>query len=264
MGVPGTGRNMVSIITAAQKGIVTIFDYQNVSLRGFNVTVPLRSETGDLYSFVLDLSADQYGAKDLAMNAVANVQLWHRWLIHLHARNLDILRKRDGTGITFEGAVSDCDVCTVGKAQQLAHPKTVSGRVNRPFQLCYGDLMGHFTPVAVGDCKYVSKVTDEYTKRTTICLLTNKNQALQSLQLFGDLTVILFGGRIVRWRAYKGASIPGRSLGSAAWRPVLSKSSPPPTRHSKSVCPNAWGQLCAPWFGGCLQTAVFHPCGGNC
>ena len=58
------------------------------------------------------------------MNAVANAQVWHRQMGHLHAQSLDILRKRDCTGITFEGAISDCDVCAVGKAQQLAHSKT--------------------------------------------------------------------------------------------------------------------------------------------
>ena len=104
-------------MAAAKKGIATIFDYKNPRLEGFNVTVPLRSESGDLYSFVLDLSADRYGAKELAMNAVANAQVWHRRLGHLRAQSLDILRKQDGTGIAFEGAVSDCDVCAVGKAQ---------------------------------------------------------------------------------------------------------------------------------------------------
>ena len=86
--------------------------------------------------------------------------------------------KRGGTDITFEGAVSDCDVCAMGKAQQLAHPKTVNHKVNQPFQLCYGGLMGPFTPVVIGGYKYVSKVTDECIKWTAIYLLTNKNQAL--------------------------------------------------------------------------------------
>ena len=53
---------------------MTIFDYKNLTLKGFNVTVPLRSESGDL-SFVLTLSADGYFAKDLAMNAVPNAQV---------------------------------------------------------------------------------------------------------------------------------------------------------------------------------------------
>ena len=136
------------------------------------------------------------------MNAVANAQ--HRRLGHLHAQSLDILRKRDSNGITFEGAVSDCDVSAVGKAQQLAHSKRANHKVNRPFQLWYGDLMVPFTPVAIGSSKYVSKVNDEYTKWTAVYLLTKKNQALPSLELFVGSTVIPFGGRIVRWRAKSG------------------------------------------------------------
>ena len=56
--VPGIGRNLFSVMTADKKGIAPIFDYKNPRLEGFNVTVPLRSESGDLYLFVLDLSVD--------------------------------------------------------------------------------------------------------------------------------------------------------------------------------------------------------------
>ena len=48
VGVPGIGRNRFLVRTAAKKGIVTVFDYENPRLEGFNVTVPLRSESGDL------------------------------------------------------------------------------------------------------------------------------------------------------------------------------------------------------------------------
>ena len=66
------------------------------------------------------------------------------------------------------------------------------------------DLVGPFTPVAIGGYKYVSKITDEYTEWTAVSLLTNKKQALQSLRLFVGSTVIPFGDRIVRFRADKG------------------------------------------------------------
>ena len=118
------------------------------------------------------------------MNAVINAQVWRRRLGHLRARSLDILRKRDDAGIIFEGAVSDCEVCAVGEAQRLAHLKTANHKVGRPFQLCYGDLMGPFTPVAIGGYKYVSKITEEYTKWTAVYSSTNENQALKSLKLF--------------------------------------------------------------------------------
>ena len=50
------------------------------------------------------------------MNAVPNAQVWHQLLGHIHGQSLGILSKRDGTGITFGGAVSDCDVYSDGKA----------------------------------------------------------------------------------------------------------------------------------------------------
>ena len=77
----------------------------------------------ELYSFVLDLSTDGYGATELALNAVANAQLWHRRLGHLSKRALELMQRRDGHGITFDGSLADCDVCAMGKGRQLAHPK---------------------------------------------------------------------------------------------------------------------------------------------
>ena len=93
MVVPGLGRNLFSVITAAKRGIVAIFGDENSRLEEVNVTVPLRSESGDLYLFVLDLSADGYSVEELATNAVANAQVWHRRLGHPHVWSLDILRK---------------------------------------------------------------------------------------------------------------------------------------------------------------------------
>ena len=42
--VPGIGRNLFSVMTAAKKVIVTVFDYENPRLEGSNVTVPLRTK----------------------------------------------------------------------------------------------------------------------------------------------------------------------------------------------------------------------------
>ena len=91
--VHGMGRNLFSVITVAKKGIVAIFGHETSRLEEVNVTVPLRSESGDLYLFVIDLSADGYSVKELATNAVANAQVRHRRLGHPYLRSLDILRK---------------------------------------------------------------------------------------------------------------------------------------------------------------------------
>ena len=71
---------------------------------------------------------------------------------------------------------------------------------------------GPFTPVAIGGYTYISKITNEYAKWTTVFLLTNKNQALQSNQLFVGSTAIPIGGRTVRWRANKGSGYTGEEV----------------------------------------------------
>ena len=121
--VPMVGHNLFSVKTATRNGIVSISDRENSRLETFGVSLPLRGKQDDLCSFVLDLSVDAYGAIELAMNAVSNAQLWHRRLGHLNRRSLELVQRHDGKGITFDGTIADCDVCTVGKDQQLAHPK---------------------------------------------------------------------------------------------------------------------------------------------
>ena len=103
--------------TATRNGIVSIFDRENPRLEAFGVILPLREEQGDLYSFLLDLSADAYGATELAMNAVSNAQLWRRRLDHLNRRSLELMQRNDRNGITFDGTIADCNVCAVGKGQ---------------------------------------------------------------------------------------------------------------------------------------------------
>ena len=74
--MPGIGRNLFSVTTTAKNIIVAIFNSEDSRLERFNATVPLPSEIGDLDSFVLNLSANGYGAKELAINEVANVHMW--------------------------------------------------------------------------------------------------------------------------------------------------------------------------------------------
>ena len=144
------------------------------------------------------------------MNAVTNAQVWHRWLSHINKRSLELVNRKNGNGVAFDGSIADCDVCAVGKSHQLAHPKKANhAAINAPFQLGYGDLIGPFKPTAHVEYKFVSKITDQFTKWTAVYLLCSKDQARVSLQLFVTSTVIPLGKRIIRWRADKGGEFMG-------------------------------------------------------
>ena len=51
-----------------------------------------------------------------------SADLWHRRMGHINRRGMDVLRKLLGNGIEYTGDIQACDVCSVGKSNQLAHP----------------------------------------------------------------------------------------------------------------------------------------------
>ena len=142
--VPGIERNIFSARTAAIK--------------------PLGEENDNLYSFKPNLSADEYARNELAMDAVANAQVWHRRLGHLNKRSLELLNRENGNGVAFDGSIADCNVCAVGKrSHQLPHPKKAKhAAINAPFQIVYGNLVDSFEPTTHhGGHKVVSKITNQ-------------------------------------------------------------------------------------------------------
>ena len=73
--VPTIGRNLFSVKIAMRKCIVYIFDHENLRLEAFVVALPLRGQHDGLYSFVLDLGEDGYGATKLVIKAVFKDQI---------------------------------------------------------------------------------------------------------------------------------------------------------------------------------------------
>ena len=137
------------------------------------------------------------------MNVVPNAQLRHRRLGRLNRRSLELMQQHDGNGITFDGTTADCDVCAVWKGQQLARPKKGQhAGIIRPFQLCYGDLIGPFTPEAY----------EGFTGWTAVYLLENKSCAFDSFRLYFTSTVIPCGGRVICWRADKGGEYTNKAF----------------------------------------------------
>ena len=64
--------------------------------------------------------------------------------------------------------------------------------------------MGPFPPEAYRGFKYVSKITDQFTRWTAVYLLESKSCAFDSFRLFVTSTVFPCGGRVILWRADKG------------------------------------------------------------
>ena len=117
---------------------------------------------------------------------------------NLNRKSLNLLKKVNNNGVSFDGTVPNCDVCTVGRSRQRPTPRQSSNTSS-----ALSSWMGHFTPEAFGGYKYVSKISDEHTRWTEIFLLKSKDGALHAFQSFVQSMVISSEVRVERLRVDK-------------------------------------------------------------
>ena len=178
--VPGIGRNLFSVPSATEQGATTMFALEESRIETKDFTIPLQ-QVGwrrDLYTFNVEL-----GGVYLALHAAVNADQWHRRMGRINARSLELLNKTDADGVSFTGGVSPGDVCAIEKSIQQPHPKKSSLGITMPFQLVYTDLMGPISPPAMEDFKYISKITDKFTKYMEIYLIQTKREPVDTIQL---------------------------------------------------------------------------------
>ena len=126
--VPGLGRHLFSVKQAARNGVISVFDVTKPRLETRKHTIPLQELGHHLYSFSLDLAGGGNGP-ELAVQAAANVNLWHRRLGHLNCKSLNLPKILESNRVSFDWPVTDCNVCAMGTSDQLAHPKTADQKV---------------------------------------------------------------------------------------------------------------------------------------
>ena len=214
--VSGLGRHLFSSSAAAARGTSTIIEAGHPRLTRGDIIVPLQQLDGDmgLSSFEVGLGAESSvleapPTSAIALAAQASADIWHRRLGHMNPRSMELLRKTEGNGVEFTGAMSPCDICAMGKSQQKAHPKKTEHDISGPMELVYTDLMGPIKPAAIGGFLYVSKFTDHFSRMKEIFLLKTKADAVDSLHLYNKTVSVPLGLRVQRLRTDKGGEYTG-------------------------------------------------------
>ncbi|CAN0546634.1 unnamed protein product [Ectocarpus sp. 12 AP-2014] len=153
--VPGLGRNIFSPTALMKKGV-------RLTVEAGNPHLAHTLSEDQVFSKPHTVSGgDDVG---VAYAALVNANTWHRRLGHLNSRSMDILRKKDGSGVDYTDSMSPYDICAISKSRQLAHPKKTTRKTTAPMQLVYTDNMGQISPPAKGGFRYVSKFTDDYSR----------------------------------------------------------------------------------------------------
>ena len=157
----------------------------------------------------LTLRVSQSG---VVYTATTSASVWHRRLGHMNPLNMEVLRNKKGNGVEYSGTISGCDIFSVTKSKQQAHPKKSTRKTTRPTQLVYTDLMGPFTPAAKGRYRFVSKFTDDYSRMKEIFLLKNKTEAAESPHQYNMTVAAPLGLRIENLRCDKGGEYTGKEF----------------------------------------------------
>ena len=144
--------------------------------------------------------------------ATTSASVWPRRLRHMNPRNMEVLRNKKGNGAEYTGTISGCDICSVTKSKQQAHPKKSTRKTTRPIQLVYTDLMGPFTPAAKGVYRFVSKFTGDYSRMKEMFLLKNKTEAAESLHQYNMTVAAPSGLQIENLRCDKGGEYTGQEF----------------------------------------------------
>ena len=223
--VPGLGRNIFAPAAELRNGVRFVLEKKPyLTIRG--TVIPLKQDPRDQGMCSLDITfqRDSHGVlgksegvspdsgSGVVYTATTSASVWHRRLGHMNPRNMEVLRNKKGNGVEYTGTISGCDICSVTKSKQQAHPKKSTRKTPRPMQLVYTDLMGPFTPAAKGGYRFVSKFTDDYSRMKEIFLLKNKTEAAESLHQYNMTVAAPLGLRIENLRCDKGGEYTGQEF----------------------------------------------------
>ena len=223
--VPGLGRNIFAPTAELRNGVRFVLEKKSyLTIRG--TAIPLKQDPRDQGMCSLDITfqRDSHGVlgksegvspdsgSGVVYTATTSASVWHRRLGHMNPCNMEVLRNKKGNGVEYTGTISGCDICSVTKSKQQAHPKKSTRKTTRPMQLVYTDLMGPFTPAVKGGYRFVSKFTDDYSRMKEIFLLKNKTEAAESLHQYNMTVAAPLGLRIENLRCDKGGEYTGQEF----------------------------------------------------
>ena len=173
--VPGLGRNIFAPTAELRNGVRFVLEKKlYLTIRGTVISLKQDPRDQGMCSLDITFQRDSHGVlgkpegvspdsgSGVVYTATTSASVWHRRLGHMNPRNMEVLHNKKGNGVEYTGTISGCDICSVTKSKQQAHPKKSTRETTRPMQLVYTDLMGPFTPAAKGGYRFVSKFADDY------------------------------------------------------------------------------------------------------
>lgn len=199
---PEATANLISIHDLAVQGFTTKFskDEAVVQQQSTGKIILRARESNGLY--VLPRARSE----NFAFSAKSPSDTWlaHRRLGHLNFRALPLLAKIS-TGLKIGQKVEDlCEICSLAKSKRKPFHESDS-HASEPGELVYSDICGDFEEDVFG-YRYFQLIIDDFSRHTTIFLLTRKSEAKENIIKYDNRLKKLFGKGMSRLRTDGGSS----------------------------------------------------------
>ena len=193
--VPGIRRNLLSIGTLTDTGMIAWFDC-NQCWPLADKTQPRiiargqRDDSSGLYYLNFEHLDTQQKEVDLTAAKSNDTFMWHRRLKHLSFQALHHLSTSTAArGIPNLPLIkTPCEQCHMGKQFQKSTPKKSITRAAAPLELLHDELCRPISRPSIGKAQYFMNITDDFSRKTWLFFLKNKNEALPRFKEF--VTVI--------------------------------------------------------------------------
>lgn len=186
---PKCRRNLMSVAQIERKG--KILEFKNGLVRITDGRTGQRIIEARRRDNLYIIQANVINPKDQSIIKLhaANLteqNLWHKRFCHVNNKSIEELRQKNFVrGLEYHKIASElCHGCCIGKSTKVSS-KRINGRQSKGIlELVHSDLCGPMPVKSLGGSRYIMTLIDDYSRRTTVYFLKNKNEVVHYVKSF--------------------------------------------------------------------------------
>ncbi|UYV72349.1 hypothetical protein LAZ67_9002732 [Cordylochernes scorpioides] len=190
--VPNLRSNLLSIYELTNKGNTVIFNRDGAKIYNEQDDLIAEAQIQDRMYVMETRSRDEYSEKTENVMTTKddfsndNISLWHRRLNHLNEAYMKEIIQQNmvlGFNVKFKN-LPECEACIMRKLTRQPYHSVTTNCTTKPLELVHMDLCGPMPYQSLGGSKYFFVLVDDFSRRTFIYFLKNKDETLGKFEEF--------------------------------------------------------------------------------
>lgn len=205
--IPDLSVNLLSVAQMVLKGLEVIFN--RTGCRIYNQERSLVA-SGSFVNNMFRLDTMEAAVAYKVGGSTSDVTLWHRRLGHSALSKMSFIKDHLNVEVNFKNSLK-CVTCVKGKQARLSF-KVDGTRATELLQLVHSDVCGPMATTSMGGARYYITFIDDYSRKTFVYVMKNKNEAVKCFENFKALVENQLNRRIKTLRTDNGLEYCNESM----------------------------------------------------